>query len=387
VKLRELTLDIVEIEKGFQETEELIKKLANESGNAVEIIRGGGVSDTIHFIGDTRKISEKEGYVKELPGITRIWDVSIPYKNIARVGAGKQGEVVHRKDRIVEVKGLDGLTRYIGNGKHIFFVGPDSPQTLEQTLTIARQAKAIGEKFGILDRIVLRGGAFKPRTRPTDWRGMGWDGIKMLDDAKKETGIPYVTEVMDHTMAEEVAQHADMIQIGTRNAQDFELLEAVGKTQKPVILKRGFGNESEEWFSAAEYIANQGNLNIVLCERGVKTLFIKEGYCRNTPDFNVITHAKKKTILPVIFDPSHVAGDDKIVLQNLLGCLPFKVDGSITETIHEESFRKEQKCDAAQALVMHVYEKAVKAILEYERTINPMIEDIDNYFKNRSKAS
>jgi 3-deoxy-7-phosphoheptulonate synthase len=379
-------VDIVELEKGFQETEEIIKKLANEFGNNVEIIRGGGVSDTIHFIGDTRKISEKEGYVKELPGILKLWDVSIPYKNIARMGSGKNGEVVHRADRIVEVKGLDGLIRKIGNGKHMFIVGPDSPQSLEQTLTIAKQAKAIGEKLGILDRIILRGGAFKPRTRPTDWRGLGWDGIKILDQVKQETGLPYVTEVMDHTMAEEVAKHADMIQIGTRNAQDFELLEAVGKTMKPVILKRGFGNESEEWFSAAEYIANQGNLNIVLCERGVKTLFIKEGYCRNTPDFNVITHAKKKTILPCIFDPSHVAGDDKIVMQNLLGCLPFKADGSITETLHTEAFRKEQKCDAAQAIVMSIYEKAVEAILTYEKTVQPFMVEMDTYFLNRSKA-
>ena len=379
-------MDIVELEKGFQETEEIIKKLANEFGNNVEIIRGGGVSDTIHFIGDTRKISEKEGYVKELPGILKLWDVSIPYKNIARMGSGKNGEVVHRADRIVEVKGLDGLIRKIGNGKHMFIVGPDSPQSLEQTLTIAKQAKAIGEKLGILDRIILRGGAFKPRTRPTDWRGLGWDGIKILDQVKQETGLPYVTEVMDHTMAEEVAKHADMIQIGTRNAQDFELLEAVGKTMKPVILKRGFGNESEEWFSAAEYIANQGNLNIVLCERGVKTLFIKEGYCRNTPDFNVITHAKKKTILPCIFDPSHVAGDDKIVMQNLLGCLPFKADGSITETLHTEAFRKEQKCDAAQAIVMSIYEKAVEAILTYEKAVQPFMVEMDTYFLNRSKA-
>lgn len=378
-------MDIVELEKGFHETEETIKKLAEECGNSIEIIRGGGISDTVHFIGDTRKISEKEGYVKELAGVRRLWDVSIPYKNIAKVGAGKNGEVVHRPSRIVEVKGPDGLVRKIGAGKHIFLVGPDSPQSKEQTLTIAKQAVEIGKKYNILDRIILRGGAFKPRTRPTDWRGLGWEGIKILDEVKEETGLPYVTEVMDHTMAEEVAKHADMIQIGTRNAQDFELLEAVGKTKKPVILKRGFGNESEEWFSAAEYIANQGNLDIVLCERGVKTLFIKEGYCRNTPDFNVITHAKKKTILPVIFDPSHVAGDDKIVVQNLLGCLPFLADGSITETLHTEAFRKEQKCDAAQALVMSIYEKAVLAILEYEKTVLPIIKEMDNYFLNRSK--
>jgi len=379
-------LDIVELEKGFTETEEIIKKLAQECGNSTEIIRGANVSDTIHFIGDTRKISEKQGYVKELPGVIRIWDVSVPYKNIARLGSGKNGEVVHRASRVVEVKGPDGLVRKIGAGKHIFIVGPDSPQTREQTLTIAKQAKAIGEKFGILDRIILRGGAFKPRTRPTDWRGLGWEGIQLLDEAREETGLPYVTEVMDHTMADKVAEHADMIQIGTRNAQDFELLEAVGKTMKPVILKRGFGNEAEEWFSAAEYIANQGNLNIVLCERGVKTLFIKEGYCRNTPDYNVITHAKKKTILPCIFDPSHVAGDDKIVVQNLLGCLSFRADGSITETLHSEAFRKEQKCDAAQALSMEVYEKAVEAILEYESKIYPLLDSMEQYFFQRSKG-
>jgi 3-deoxy-7-phosphoheptulonate synthase len=379
-------LDIVELEKGFTETEEIIKKLAQECGNSTEIIRGANVSDTIHFIGDTRKISEKQGYVKELPGVIRIWDVSVPYKNIARLGSGKNGEVVHRASRVVEVKGPDGLVRKIGAGKHIFIVGPDSPQTREQTLTIAKQAKAIGEKFGILDRIILRGGAFKPRTRPTDWRGLGWEGIKLLDEAREETGLPYVTEVMDHTMVDKVAEHADMIQIGTRNAQDFELLEAVGKTMKPVILKRGFGNEAEEWFSAAEYIANQGNLNIVLCERGVKTLFIKEGYCRNTPDYNVITHAKKKTILPCIFDPSHVAGDDKIVVQNLLGCLSFRADGSITETLHSEAFRKEQKCDAAQALSMEVYEKAVEAILDYEAKIYPLLNSMEQYFFQRSKG-
>ncbi|RHX87478.1 N-acetylneuraminate synthase family protein [Leptospira stimsonii] len=379
-------MDIVELEKGHPETEAIIKELAKECGNQTEIIRGAAVSDTIHFIGDTRKVSEKEGYVKELPGVAKIWNVSIPYKNIAKTAAGKNGEVVHRETRIVEVKGPDGLVRKFGTGKHIFIVGPDSPQTYEQTLTIAKQAVELGKKYNILDRIIFRGGAFKPRTRPTDWRGLGWEGIALMDKVKAETGLPYVTEVMDHTMAEEVAKHADMIQIGTRNAQDFELLEAVGRTGKPVILKRGFGNEAVEWFSAAEYIANQGNLNIVLCERGVKTLFIKEGYCRNTPDLNVITHVKNQTILPVIYDPSHVAGDDKIVISNLLASLPFNPDGSITETLHVEEFRKEQMCDAAQALLMSIYEKAVQSILKYEEAIRPITDDVDSYFVKRKSG-
>jgi 3-deoxy-7-phosphoheptulonate synthase len=276
---------------------------------------------------------------------------------------------------VVEVRGLDGQGRRFGAGKHVFVVGPDSPQTLEQTLAVARQARALADRLGIADRMMLRGGAFKPRTSPTDWRGLGMKGIAMLDAAREETGMPYVTEVMDHNLVEEVGQHADMLQIGTRNAQNFDLLEAVGRFGKPVILKRGFGNEANEWFYAAEYIANQGNLDIVLCERGMKTLFTKGGYCRNQPDLNVIDHARKQTILPVIFDPSHVAGDHRIVAQNLLASCAHLVDGTITETLHDEAFRKEQLCDAAQALEMRLYERVVEAVLLFEEKIAPLVAE------------
>ena len=372
---------VVEIEKGYPKTEELIEKIALEHHHKVTKIIGQKVSNVLYLVGDTREIEQKRGYLRDLPGVLKILDIRIPYKNIAKI-VSKDGNVFHRDTHIVEVKGADGLVRKIGAGKHIFFVGPDSVQDWDQTLSIAKLCVELGKKYNVLDRIIFRAGAYKPRTKPTDWRGLGWEGIELLDKMREETGLPYVTEIMDHTLADEVAKHADMLQIGTRNAQNFQLLEAVGRTKKPVILKRGFGNEASEWFSAAEYIANKGSLDIVLCERGVKTLFIKDGYCRNTPDLNVISFVKRETILPVIFDPSHSTGKDKHVVANLLSSVPFGVDGSITETIHKEDYRKEQKCDAAQALLMSVYEKAIQAVLKYEETVKPITDQVYEYFNN-----
>ncbi|GIX45957.1 MAG: 3-deoxy-D-arabino-heptulosonate 7-phosphate synthase [Candidatus Tectimicrobiota bacterium] len=374
---------IIEVRKGHEQTVEHIKELAREVGVFVDIIHGRGISDTLHIIGDARPLFARQDYILELPGVVNCWRITCDYKNIARVVEGGNGNVVERERRTVCIPGPDGYVRKVGNAPHLFIVGPCTVQTREQVLSIARAARKIGEEFGIVDRIMLRGGAYKPRTRPTDFRGLGMDGIKLMDEAREETGLPYVSEVMDHNLVEELAQHVDMFQIGTRHAQDFDLLEAVGRSGKPVLLKRGFGNEAAEWFSAAEYVANQGNLNIVLCERGVKTLFAKEGYCRNTPDFNVIRYAREKTILPVIFDPSHAAGSDRIVCDNLLAAMAFQADGSITETIHEEAFRKHQLCDARQALLMDLYREVVEAMLKFEQLITPHLRTIDAYFASR----
>lgn len=363
---------IIEIEKGRPATVDQIRDLATRMGNRVEAMGVHGVYALFHIIGDTRDFAERAGYIKSLPGVRRAWRVSADYKNIARKVSDQSGNVITRPRREVKVPGLDGhLRRFGGAQPHLFIAGPDSAQTLEQTLAVARAIKAMAEKLGVVDRVMLRGGAFKPRSSPTSWRGMGMKGIAMLDAAREETGLPYVTEVMDLNMVEEVAAHADMLQIGTRNAQNFDLLEAVGRSGKPAILKRGFGNEAKEWFFAAEYIANQGSLDIVLCERGVKTLFTKGGYCRNQPDLNVIEHARRQTILPVIFDPSHVAGDHSLVGQNLLAACAHGADGTITETLHDEAFRAEQLCDAAQALVMDRYTEAVEAVLAFEAHVKP----------------
>ncbi len=366
---------IIEVEKGRRATITQIRELAARFGNRVETTEGDGIYCTLHVIGDTREFSTREGFIRNLPGVRKAFRVESDHKNIARVARG-EGGVVRRPRRVVEVPGLDGKVRRIGAGRHVFFVGPDSPQTMAQTLAIARAARTIAERYGIEDRVILRGGAFKPRTRPTDWRGLGMKGIAMLDAAREETGIPYATEVMDHNLAAEIAEHADMLQIGTRNAQNFDLLEAVGRLARPVILKRGFGNEASEWFYAAEYVANQGNLDIVLCERGMKTLFTKGGYCRNQPDFNAITYARRSTILPVIFDPSHVAGDHRLVPENLVASLGHLVDGTITETLHDESFRQEQLCDARQALLMDHYATLVEAVLAFEEHVLPRLAQV-----------
>ena len=374
---------IIEFEKGRQSTASQIRDLAVRFGNRIEITEGEGVYSTIHVIGDTREFATRAGYIRDLPGVRAAWRVSSDYKNIARTVKGDEGGVHDRPRRVVEVPGLDGHRRRFGGGRHIFVVGPDSPQTLDQTLAIARAAKAMAERLGVVDRVMLRGGAFKPRTKPTDWRGLGMQGIAMLDAAREDTGLPYATEVMDLNLVAEVAEHADVLQIGTRNAQNFDLLESIGRTQRPVILKRGFGNEASEWFYAAEYVANQGNLDIILCERGVKTLFTKGGYCRNQPDFNAITHARKSTILPVIFDPSHVAGDHRIVPENLLAACGHRVDGTITETLHTESFRAEQLCDAGQALLMDHYARLVEAVLSFEQHVAPHLDAIDTALSDR----
>ena len=253
-----------------------------------------------------------------------------------------------------------------------------------ETVGALRQRLAeIGDRYGIRDRILFRAGAYKPRTRPTDFRGLGLEAIDILDEVREKTGLPYVTEIMDHTLAEVLAPRVDMFQIGTRNAQDFKLLEAVGKMGKPVVLKRGFGNDATEWFNAAEYIAIQGNLDIVLCERGVKTMFCKDGYNRFTPDFNVIRYAKDKTILPVVFDPSHAAGDDRLVGENFLASLAYQADATLTEVIHSEDFRQIQQCDARQALHLDLFEKLVVATLQYEEHVAPLQAHIEHYFDDR----
>lgn len=365
---------IIEVEQGRSATVDQIQDLALRFGNRVESTGGHGVYLTLHVVGDTREFVTRMGYIKSLPGVRRAWRVSADYKNIARTVTDSDGNAIPRPRRTVELTGLDGKVRRFGaSNPHVFVVGPDSAQTLGQTLAIARMVRDMAERLDIVDRVMLRGGAFKPRSSPTAWRGLGMKGVAMLDAAREETGLPYVTEVMDLNLVDEVAAHADMLQIGTRNAQNFDLLEVVGRAHKPVILKRGFGNEAKEWFFAAEYIANQGHLDIVLCERGMKTLFTKGGYCRNQPDLNAISYARRMTVLPIIFDPSHVAGDHSIVAQNLLASVSHLVDGTITETLHSENFRSEQLCDAQQALTMDRYEKAVEAVLAFEQHVQPAL--------------
>lgn len=374
---------IIELEKDAVETFAIISEMATQYGNTLERIQGSGPVDTLHVIGDPRDLHAHAEYLSTLAGVGRVWRISSSYKNIARKVASAEKHQARRESRVVEIPGPDGLVRKFGDGRCLFIIGPDSVQTEEQIFIAGRKIAELADRLGVRDRVMLRAGAFKPRTRPTDFRGMGMDGIRLLDRVREETGLPYVSEVMDHTLVAELAEHLDCFQIGTRNAQDFKLLETIGDTGKPVILKRGFGNDAVEWFNAAEYIANRGNLNILLCERGVKTMFCGSGYNRFTPDLNVITYAKNETVLPVIWDPSHSAGDDALVVPNLLSALPYGPAAVLVETIHEEAFRKEQMCDARQALAMAPMEAAIKAVLEYEKAVAPILSGAQEYFTHR----
>ncbi|MGE0494965.1 MAG: N-acetylneuraminate synthase family protein [Vulcanimicrobiota bacterium] len=377
---------IIEIRKGNSPTVDSIRKLLAQHGNELETIEGKEVYDTLHVIGDVRAVANHLDYIESLPGVTRAWRISSGYKNIARIVSGRDGQAVSRDNRIVEISGPDGAVRRFGDNRHIFVVGPDSVQTEEQVFIQARQVAKLADEYGLRDRVMFRAGAFKPRTRPTDFRGLGMQGVALLDRVREETGLPYVSEVMDHTLVEQLAGHLDCFQIGTRNAQDFKLLETVGQTGKPVILKRGFGNDAEEWFNAAEYIANQNNLEIILCERGVKTMFAGKGYNRFTPDLNVIRFAQQKTILPVIYDPSHAAGDDRLVVENIMSALPYGPAGTITEIIHSEAFRPEQLCDAKQALPMDCFRAAVEAVLKFEEHVAPALARAQEYFLRRNQG-
>jgi 3-deoxy-7-phosphoheptulonate synthase len=216
--------------------------------------------------------------------------------------------------------------------------GPCTVETPEQTLTAARMAQAAGAS-------ILRGGAFKPRTSPYAFQGLGEAGLKILADVRAETGLPVVTEVIDPASVDLVCSYADMLQVGTRSMQNFALLQAVGSAGKPVLLKRGMNATIEEWLMAAEYIAQRGNLDIVLCERGIRTF---ETATRNTLDISAVPVAQRLSHLPVIVDPSHSGGRRDLVLPLSRAAIAVGADGIIVDVHPEPAIAM---CDGDQALV------------------------------------
>lgn len=208
----------------------------------------------------------------------------------------------------------------IGEGFTVI-AGPCSVESEEQTIETARAVKESGAD-------ALRGGAFKPRSSPYAFQGLGLKGLKILKRAKEETGLPIVTEVVDSRDIAWTCEYADMLQIGTRNMQNYSLLKEVGKTDKPVLLKRGMNSTIEEWLNCAEYILNEGNPNVVLCERGIRTF---ETYTRNTLDLSAIPVIREITHLPIIVDPSHAVGKVSLVSQMCLAAVAAGADGIIVE--------------------------------------------------------
>jgi 3-deoxy-7-phosphoheptulonate synthase len=226
----------------------------------------------------------------------------------------------------------------IGSGFTVI-AGPCAVETEEQTVTTARAVKASGADM-------LRGGAFKPRTSPYAFQGLGMAGLKILWTAGRETGLPIVTEVLDPRDVSWVAEYADMLQIGTRNMQNFSLLKEVGRSGKPVMLKRGMYSTLEEWLNCAEYILGEGNPDVVLCERGIRSF---EQYTRNTLDLTAVPALRELTHLPVIVDPTHATGRPSLVGPMSMGALAVGAAGIMVEVHCNPA---EALCDAKQALTI-----------------------------------
>ncbi len=239
--------------------------------------------------------------------------------------------------RPVQVRGVT-----VGGGRPVIIAGPCAVESREQTLRIAREVRKAGADL-------LRGGAFKPRTNPHSFQGLGLEGLEILAEARAETGLPIVTEVMDPRLVETVGNVADVLQVGSRSMQNFPLLVEVGRFGKPVLLKRGFASTLEEWLCAAEYVALQGNLDVILCERGIRT-FTQGDYNRNTLDLSVVSALREVSWLPVIVDPSHATGDHRLVLPASRSALAWGVDGLLLEVLAQDAERSLVLCDGGQGI-------------------------------------
>ncbi len=256
--------------------------------------------------------NDKEGlkeHFESLPFVEKVVAILKPYKLV--------GKAFKPAGTVIDVKGVK-----IGGGTLVVMAGPCTVESPEMLMEAARFVKAQGAH-------ILRGGAFKPSTSPYSFHGMGEPALKLLAEARDETGLPIITEVMDTRDVELVGNYTDIFQIGTRNMANYSLLREVGKARKPVMLKRGWASTIEEWLQAAEYIASQGNYEIILCERGIRTF---ETYTRNTFDINAIAAIKELSHLPIFADPSHATGKRSLVSAVSLGAVATGADGLMIET-------------------------------------------------------
>ena len=231
----------------------------------------------------------------------------------------------------------------------VVIAGPCSVESEHQTIETARAVKASGADM-------MRGGAFKPRTSPYAFQGLGLRGLKILAKARAETGLPIVTEVLDPRDVSWVAEFADILQIGTRNMQNFALLKEVGKVKRPVLLKRGMFSTLEEWLNCAEYILSEGNPDVILCERGIRTF---ENYTRNTLDLSAVPAIKELTHLPIVIDPTHSTGRLSLIGPMSLAAVPAGADGLLIEVHHNPS---EALCDADQAMTPDRFDALMQQI-------------------------
>jgi len=306
-----------------------------------------GVDYTIlGAIGDKRGVDPRE--LEVLDGVQRVVEVSVPYKLASRA--------FHPLDSVVEVGDIA-----IGGEGIAVMAGPCAVESAKQINTIAAAVARAGAR-------ILRGGAFKPRTSPYSFQGLGEEGLVLLREAADAHGMLVVTEAMDASQVEIVARYADIIQIGARNMQNFVLLREVGRAEKPILLKRGFSATIKEFLMAAEYIMSEGNERVILCERGIRTF---SDFTRFTLDLAAVPVLKRETHLPVIVDPSHATGRRDMVIPMARAAVAAGADGVMVEVHHRP---EEALSDGPQALLPEQFERLMRELDAIARTIGRRLE-------------
>lgn len=325
---------IIILKKGASATEVENLKALLESKNITPHISEGHLETIIGCVGDIAHLDP--GVIEAMDSVETVRRIQEPYKAANRK--------FHPDDSVIDCSGVK-----IGGGAFSVIAGPCSVESEEQIVGIAKSVKSAGATM-------LRGGAFKPRTSPYAFQGMGDEGIRLLRLAKKETGLPIVTELMDFNDIE-LFNDVDVIQIGARNMQNFNLLKEVGSyTKKPILLKRGMSATLQELLMSAEYIMASGNPNVILCERGIRTF---ETALRNTLDLGVVTLLHKLSHLPVVIDPSHATGHSWMVSSVAVAAAAIGADGLIIE-VHNDPPRA--KCDGAQSQTPEAFAKTVDRV-------------------------
>ena len=318
-------------------TEEDVQKIVNQveaKGLSTHLVVGEDVT-ICGIIGDTTKVDPRT--IEVSSSVEKVMHVGEPYKLANRA--------FHPDDSVIDVSGVK-----VGGGHMALIAGPCSVESKEQVIEVAKAAKAAGANM-------LRGGAFKPRTSPYSFQGMGSEGLDILLAAKEATGLPIVSELMSAEYIEEFNEKVDLVQIGARNMQNFDLLKEVGKRcTKPILLKRGLSATYEEWIMSAEYIMASGNPNVILCERGVRTF---ETYTINTLDLQSIPVIKKLTHLPIVIDPSHAGGKWWLVEPMAKAAVAAGCDGLMIE-VHNNP--EKALCDGPQSLKPEKFETLMKQL-------------------------
>ncbi|MBQ2947625.1 MAG: 3-deoxy-7-phosphoheptulonate synthase [Clostridia bacterium] len=305
-------------------TEEQIESLSSAlKAQGMDIQRNAGVDCVVlGVIGDVAHLDPHDFLIQ--PGVERIMPVSEPFK--------KANRKFHPNDSVIDCGGVP-----VGGRKLAIFAGPCSVENYDQITDTALKVRAGGAN-------ILRGGAYKPRTSPYAFQGLKLEGLSLLEQAKELTGMPICTEIMSPQLVEEFDRRVDIIQVGARNMQNFDLLTELGQTRKPILLKRGLSSTINEWLMSAEYIMAAGNPNVILCERGIRTF---ETYTRNTLDLSAVQAVKRLSHLPVIVDPSHATGLNWMVERMSIAAVAAGADGLIIE-VHNNPPRA--LCDGAQSL-------------------------------------